>query len=207
LADENPGQRNIRLDDDIAQLRHSLMNPLTVVMGYAELLSARKDLPEDVRLQVGRILEEAGECVRIIDRSRQMATETRDAGPDAPPPKRRILMVDDEPVIRKLAAEILSPEYEVHGVPDADAAVRALLTEDFDLVLLDLDLGGPIGGKSLYETLQVQQPEVADRVVFVTGGAVTQEDMDFLGRSGRECIAKPFHINQLKDVVARATSL
>lgn len=197
----------MRIDEDIAQLRHSLMNPLTVVMGYAELLASRKDLPEDVRMQVGRILEEASECVRIIDRSRQMASETRDAGSVSGPVKRRVLMVDDEPVIRKLAAEILSPEYQVHGVPDADTAIRSLLTEDFDLVLLDLDLGGPVGGRSLYETLLVQQPEVAERVVFVTGGAVTEDDLAFLAGSGRECIAKPFHISQLRDVVARATAL
>lgn len=207
MADDRTGHPNMRIDEDIAQLRHSLMNPLTVVMGYAELLASRKDLPEDVRMQVGRILEEASECVRIIDRSRQMASETRDAGSVSGPVKRRVLMVDDEPVIRKLAAEILSPEYQVHGVPDADTAIRSLLTEDFDLVLLDLDLGGPVGGRSLYETLLVQQPEVAERVVFVTGGAVTEDDLAFLAGSGRECIAKPFHISQLRDVVERATAL
>lgn len=207
MVDERQEHRSARFGDEIAQLRHSLMNPLTVVMGYAELLSARKDLPDEVRMQVSRILEEAAECVRIIDRSRQISSEVREEGPDAGPSKRRVLMVDDEPVIRKLAAEILGGECDVVGVADADGAIRALLTDDFDLVLLDLDLGGEVGGKSLYETLVVQQPDVANRVVFVTGGAVSAEDMEFLANSGREWIAKPFHINQLKDAVARAVAL
>ena len=197
-----------RESETIGRLHHSLMNPLTVVVGYAQLLAARRDLDEDVRNQATRILEEARECVRIIERYRHAGggegkAEASLASGSAGPARRRVLVVDDEPVILKLSSEVLGSEHDVVGAADADEAVRRLLTEDFDVVLLDLNLGGRIGGRRLYETLLVQQPEVAERVVFVTGGVISEEEQDFINGSGRECIQKPFHIRVLRDIVSR----
>jgi len=195
-------------DRELSKLYHALMNPLTVVLGYAQLLASRKDLDEDVRNQVARILEEARECSRIIERAR--AASPRAAAPasgavsqagDAP--RRRVLVVDDEPVIQKLTAEALGAENDVVGVSTAVEAAQRLLAEDFDVVLLDLSLGGEISGRALYETLVVQQSDVAEKVVFVTGGIQNAEVVDFVTRSGREFLQKPFHLRTLREVVAR----
>jgi len=193
-------------DRELSKLYHALMNPLTVVLGYAQLLSARKDLDEDVRTQVLRILEEARECSRIIERARAASPRPRTSGEPSTgeaEPRRRVLVVDDEPVIQKLTSEALSGENEVVGVATAVEAAQRLLGEDFDVVLLDLGLGGELGGRGLYEALVAQQPEVAERVVFVTGGVVDSETQLFVTRSGREYIQKPFTLRTLRDVVAR----
>jgi CheY-like chemotaxis protein len=188
------------------------MNPLTVVVGYAQLLATRHDLDEEARGQVSRILQEARECVRIIERARQAAPVVtprvpEGAAPDPSPAgqvlRRRVLVVDDEPVILKLTNEILGGQHDVIGAPTADDALRRLLIEDVDVVLLDLNLGGPIGGRQLFQTLQLQQPEVAERVVFMSGGAVGQEEQAFLANCGRECLQKPFNIKMLRETVQR----
>lgn len=195
-------------DRELSKLYHALMNPLTVVLGYAQLLSSRKDLDEDVRAQVTRILEEARECSRIIERAR--AASPRQATPapasesmDSGGPRRRVLVVDDEPVIQKLTAEALGAENDVVGVGTADDAAQRLLGEDFDVVLLDLALAGDMSGRAFYEILAAQQPEVAERVIFVTGGFLDSDVQDFVTRSGREYLQKPFHLRTLREVVAR----
>jgi CheY-like chemotaxis protein len=195
-------------DRELSKLYHALMNPLTVVLGYAQLLSSRKDLDQDVRAQVTRILEEARECSRIIERAR--ASSPRSASPASPSgpqaggaPRRRVLVIDDEPVIQKLTAEALGADSDVVGVSTGAEAAQRLLAEDFDVVLLDLSLGGEISGRALYETLTVQQSDVAERVVFVTGGIQDAEVQEFVTRSGREFLQKPFHLRTLRDVVAR----
>ena len=197
-----------RRDRDLAGLCHALMNPLTVVLGYAQLLSARKDLDEDVRTQVSRIAQEAKECSRLIEQvrsatSRPLSLETSRAAV-ADLPRRRVLVVDDEPVIQKLTAEALGRDNLVVGVSSAEEAHQRLLTESFDVVLLDLSLAGEISGRTFYENLLVHQPEIAGCVVFVTGGFVDIEVQDFVTNSGREFLQKPFHLRALRYVVARA---
>ena len=203
-------QGGSREGDFAARLHHALMNPLTVVVGYAQLLAARKDLDEDVKNQVNRILEEARECVRLVERARADRHPAVPAAPGTTPEprpqsdvRRKILVVDDETVILRLTAEVLGAEFEVSGIGDADEALRTLLIEDFDLVLLDVNLGGRISGRELFTTLQVQQPEVAERVVFMTGGVVGVEEDAFLNATQRECLRKPFHINVLRETVRR----
>ncbi len=194
------------LDSEVmSHLRHALMNPLTVVVGYAQLLAARRDLPDDVRNQVTRIAEEARECVRILEQTRRTPRAV-EADPEVVPQggySRRILVVDDEPVILKLTAEVLGGDYDVTGTTSADEALRKMLTDDFDIVLLDLNLGGRINGQQLYETLEIQHPDMVDRLVFVTGGALKAEEQDFLARSGRPCLRKPFSIKAMRDLVKR----
>jgi CheY-like chemotaxis protein len=187
----------------MAKLHHALMNPLTVVVGYSQLLAARRDLPDDVRTQVNRILDEARECVRLIERSRQPSDNLRSSESAEEGGRFKILVVDDEPVILKLASEVLGGLYDVIGVQDGDTALRSMVTADFDLVLLDMNLGGEMDGRALYETLLLQQPEMAERVVFITGGTSTESENAFLNSSGRVCIRKPFHIKTLRDIVAR----
>ncbi|MBM4396195.1 MAG: response regulator [Deltaproteobacteria bacterium] len=196
-----------------AHLHHDLMNPLTVVVGYAQMLADRPDLDEEARSQARRILEEARECVRIVERARAAVHAARraEAAPAAVAvatggAKKRVMIVDDEQVILRLTAEILHAEFDVTTCDNANEALRKLLIDEYDLVLLDLNLGGRIGGRELYDTLLVQQPEVADRVVFVTGGIVSDDEQDFITSSGRECIQKPFHINALREAVRRLTA-
>ena len=195
-------------DVELSKLYHALMNPLTVVLGYAQLLSARKDLDEEVREQVSRILDEARECSRIVERARSSSPRARSSAAASGSggggtARRRVLVVDDEPVIQKLTAEALGPGCDVVGVSSTVEAAQLLLSEDFDVVMLDLSLSGEISGRALYETLLVQQSDVAERVVFVTGGSRDPDEAEFVTNSGRESLRKPFHLRTLREVVDR----
>lgn len=215
-------------DGDAERLRHALMNRLTVVVGYAQLIAGRSDLDAETRSRVEQILSEAGECVRIVeawsrglsrhgvrvpDEPRRASTTASHPPPVAHPQQGegdspgfrtgRILVVDDEVIIRTLARNVLMPVHDVTTSETAEEALRLLMGDDFDVVLIDLNLGGPIGGRSLYETMRVHHPEVATRVVFMSGGPVGADEIRFLEESGRPYIQKPFTIDTLRAVVRK----
>ncbi|MBC8072529.1 MAG: response regulator [Deltaproteobacteria bacterium] len=115
----------------------------------------------------------------------------------------RILVADDEPLITSLVARALAPEHEVVCVADGDEVLR-MLAEDpgFDIVMLDLSMRR-IGGIAVYDELAIRAPELAERVMFLTGGAITEDDQDFLARSVRPRLDKPFSLVELRIAVAR----
>lgn len=221
--------RDIACDDEtfenVERIRHALMNRLTVVVGYAQMLATRPDLDSEIRTRAEHILSQANECVEIIeswrvgrptpdDPATTKADPARDFGrpPNAPTepgnggsvvtPRGRVLVVDDEVIIRTLARNVLSPIHNVETCESAGEALNKIETgEEFDVVLLDLNLDGPAGGQRLYESLQARYPDVAKRVVFISGGAVGPDEVRFLMQSGCHYIQKPFHIEDLRRVI------
>lgn len=191
-----------RDEDRISWIHHALMNPLTVIIGYAEMLSQSKGISEDARGQAVHILEQARECARIIERYGRGPQPAKPEGETRKTAvaRRRILAVDDEAAILKLVSEVLGSEHHVLGCADADEALQQLLVDEFDVVFLDLNLGQFVSGRELYRTLLLQQPEVASRVVFMTGGAVTDDEQDFLDNCGRPFLAKPFDFAVLREL-------
>lgn len=115
----------------------------------------------------------------------------------------KILVADDEPLITSLVARALTRDHEVVCVADGDEALR-LLAEDprFDIVMLDLSMRR-VGGIAVYDELAAQVPALAERVMFLTGGATTESDQSFLARSPRPRLDKPFSLAELRTAVAR----
>ncbi len=86
----------------------------------------------------------------------------------------RILLVDDDPGVRKALARILSPRFEIVDAADGTEAVARIANgEMFDVILLDLEM--PMDGKKTFEEIQRLRPELADRVIVVTGGGRSVE--------------------------------
>ena len=108
-----------------------------------------------------------------------MATKVR--GSQLNTLKRRLLVVDDEPELRKLLKTYLSKEgYDVEAVEDADAMDRYLSCHDVDLVILDLMLPGEDGlsigrrlrsQKNLPIIILSARGEELDRIVGLEMGA------------------------------------
>src|SRR5213594_1628588 len=74
----------------------------------------------------------------------------------------RVLVIDDEPIIRDVLHDILSREgYVIDSVPDAESGLKALDSGERDLIILDLMLPG-IGG---FETLKEIKRRDPDSVV------------------------------------------
>jgi DNA-binding response OmpR family regulator len=116
----------------------------------------------------------------------------------------RILIVDDEPALRRTLERALTGyHYEVVSVADPHSAYQMLSETTFDLVLLDLRLP-QIGGDTLFLAIIRQWPRLRDRVILMSGDPWS-EQMDW-PRELAACpiLAKPFSLEALAKTVRAA---
>ena len=117
--------------------------------------------------------------------------------------EKNVLIVDDEPAIRSILARIISSKgHQPHTAPNGKAALSKLAKNAYDLLIVDLKMFG-LSGRKLYETLTEEQPDTANKIVFITGDTMTEETNDFLTSSGRPYLAKPFSPNEIMDIVEK----
>jgi two-component system cell cycle sensor histidine kinase/response regulator CckA len=114
----------------------------------------------------------------------------------------RLLLVDDEPSLGRALAAALQDEHEVVAVTSGQAALDLLAVDDgFDLVLCDLMMPR-MSGMDLWARVNASRPALADRFVFVTGGAFTPEAIRFLAADHPQ-MEKPFDLAQLREMLRR----
>jgi CheY-like chemotaxis protein len=122
----------------------------------------------------------------------------------------KVLVIDDEPMIRSLVNRLLSGRFRVTAVEGVRAALAALnQASDYDAILCDLMMPGE-SGMDFFGVLRRLYPDLLDRVGFITGGAVTPDTNKFLETSARPVLNKPFNAQSLASFVeqligARAT--
>ena len=112
-------------------------------------------------------------------------------------------MIDDEPDVGDSVRRILSRDHRVEVSSSAREALQRLAARPYDLVLCDLLMPG-MTGMDLHAHLLVNAPEVARRMVFMTGAAFGPEASAFLGAVGRPSVEKPFDARSLRACVAKA---
>jgi DNA-binding NtrC family response regulator len=112
-------------------------------------------------------------------------------------PPLRILLCEDEPLIRMLLADTLSGEG--HHVVEASSA-KAALQHDLDSVdVLVTDIGLPDGsGVELAQAVRIRRPGLP--VIYATGRA----DHDLTLDAHSAAVIKPYQAEQLLDAMERA---
>jgi DNA-binding NtrC family response regulator len=119
---------------------------------------------------------------------------------------KRLLLVDDEPMLRFTLRLMLEDSFEVVV---ADSAAQARLEIDaaprFDVVLSDMQMPGATG-QDLYRWAVEMHPELAGRFVFMTGGACTEASRAFLASRDVVSVEKPFEFDALLTLVVRAAN-
>jgi len=117
--------------------------------------------------------------------------------------KAKILVVDDEPVVRQLLSQILTEDgHEVETTADGKDALNMIKNNEYSLILVDMKLPGISGGE-LYEHVKEIAEPLAQRVVFITGDVMGADTEAFITRTKVPCITKPFDVKQLKAEVRR----
>jgi len=96
---------------------------------------------------------------------------------------------------------MLLSHHDVETMLGAKEALR-LFGQDraFDVVLCDLQMP-EMSGSELYETVRQRWPELAQRFIFITGGACSQEARRFLESPGLAFIHKPFQVGELLELI------
>jgi two-component system, NtrC family, response regulator HydG len=118
------------------------------------------------------------------------------------PARGRILVVEDEEIVRELLIGMLREEgYEVDGIATGEEALRALDRELYDLVLLDLNLPG-MHGMSVLSAAPALQTD-AQFIVMTAFGSVDNA-VEAMKLGAFDYINKPFRTEELLLTLQRA---
>ena len=117
----------------------------------------------------------------------------------APPQAIRILVIDDEISVSTAIKRILSV-HDVVTMSDGRQALELMATQDFDVILCDLRMPN-FSGIDFYKAVEHQHPMMKQRVIIITGGAVSRDSIDFLSAFNGEVLRKPFRLESLHESI------
>lgn len=113
----------------------------------------------------------------------------------------RILVVEDEPTVARLIADVLEEEgMRVDVLLDGREALDRAASESYDLVICDMKMPG-LDGQHFLRTLQRTGNSLRDRFLFVTGDIIAAQTREFLERNRLPYVAKPFRVEELTEKV------
>ena len=114
----------------------------------------------------------------------------------------RILVVDDERVIREILAEFLALEgFAVHTVEDGEKALDELRLHPYDLLITDLKMPR-LSGLQLLERIEAERLGVL--TVLMTGFGTVETAIEAMKKGAYDYLLKPFKVEEVIHVVERA---
>ena len=115
-----------------------------------------------------------------------------------------VLLIEDEPAVMAYVRAAL--ERGGYPVVCCESGVDALcLLENgaFLGVVSDMRTPGGVDGGQVHAWIVRHRPELASRVVFITGDIANEETVATLRQTGAPCVEKPFRVQQFIEVVSK----
>ncbi|MEE8550881.1 MAG: response regulator, partial [Gemmatimonadota bacterium] len=107
----------------------------------------------------------------------------------------RVLVVEDDEVLRQLMVEVLSDQgYEVVAIETGERGLEAMERELFDVILLDINLPGMDGMEVLRRTPS-RQPDA--QIVIMTAFGTVDTAVAAMKQGAFDYINKPFSTEEL----------
>jgi PAS domain S-box-containing protein len=130
-----------------------------------------------------------------------------DAAPEPSPVvsalRGRVLVIDDDAMVLSTIRRTLRREHDVTAIRDPREAIVLLASgENFDMVLCDLMMPH-LNGAQVFNEVKRLRPELAERVVFTTGGATNATSVAFLADLANDVIEKPFSVTAVMALARR----
>jgi DNA-binding NtrC family response regulator len=114
----------------------------------------------------------------------------------------KVLLVDDEAeFLDTLAERMRNRGMQVTTSMSAVDAVHKTVADDFDAVILDLQMPGVDGIQAL-KALKQRKPDL--QVIFLTGHATVQKSVEAMKLGAMDLLEKPADINELTDKILKA---
>ncbi len=113
-----------------------------------------------------------------------------------------VLLIEDEPTVLALVRAVLEGHgYSVVACESGADALRLLEAGNFHGVVSDMRTPGGVDGAQVYAWIASHRPELARRLVFITGDIANEETAATLRRTGAPCVEKPFRVHDFISVV------
>ncbi len=140
-------------------------------------------------------------CIRLPlgDASLDTSGHKQELSPEPRP--NRVLVVDDEPEVAELIAEILGKDgFDVDVARSGAEALIHLTKASYDVVLSDLNMP-EMDGAGLFDALSRDFPELVARTGFITGDTMGVASQRMLRVSRRPFMEKPVTPSELRRLV------
>ena len=112
---------------------------------------------------------------------------------------RKLLVVDDEPLVRQTLSYCLEDEYDVVAVASGEEAIEASKREAFPVVILDLCMEGISGIETLKHLKKIHESQ---NVIILTAYESTESAISALNLGAFNYLTKPFERKHLKEVIS-----
>ena len=123
---------------------------------------------------------------------------------DATVAQTRVLVIDDEAVIGLVCRRALRPAgYEVETYEQPRAGLEAALSQDFDLILVDLMMP-ELSGLDILK--RVKAAGVGSEVVIITGHSTVESAVEAMKEGAADYLSKPFSPNRAATTWSPTTS-
>jgi PAS domain S-box-containing protein len=114
----------------------------------------------------------------------------------------RILVVDDEKIVRDLLKEALEDDgHEICTAENAVETITLLDEHDFDVAILDINLPG-LSGMVLLEEVSKSSPRT--RVIMMTGDPTLETAAQSVKSGAFDYLIKPFNMKEVSNSISRA---
>ncbi|MGD8243322.1 MAG: response regulator [Desulfobacterales bacterium] len=114
----------------------------------------------------------------------------------------KVLLVDDEEeFLDTLAERMRNRDMQVTTSMSAVDAVHKTAVEDFDVIVLDLQMPG-MDGIQAFKALKQRKPDL--QVIFLTGHATVQNGIEAMKLGAMDFLEKPADINELTERIKKA---
>jgi DNA-binding NtrC family response regulator len=115
-----------------------------------------------------------------------------------------VLLIEDEPaVMAYVRAALERSGYQVVTAASGADALSLLAGGEFQGIVSDMRTPGGVDGAQVHAWIADHRPELASKVVFITGDIANEETVATLQKTGAPCVEKPFRVQQFISVVER----
>jgi CheY-like chemotaxis protein len=121
-----------------------------------------------------------------------------------PRPAAAILVIEDEPSVRAFVRAALERRgYKVVQASSGAAGLQLLERGSFAGVISDIRMPGNINGADVHEWIRTNQPQMASRLILISGDTANSETQHLLASSDTPCLEKPFRVQKLISMVEK----
>jgi CheY-like chemotaxis protein len=115
-----------------------------------------------------------------------------------------VLLIEDEPAVMDFVRSALERSgYKVVCAESGADALGLLASGDFHGVVSDMRTPGGVDGAQVYAWIAANRPQLASKLVFITGDIANEETATTLRHTGAPCVEKPFRVQQFIAVVEK----
>ena len=111
----------------------------------------------------------------------------------------RVLIIDDEPIIRFVLSMIFKKNAEVKTVASAEEAIAELRSQFYDLCFLDIVLPG-MNGLEAMKIISEISPKT--KVAIMTGSSPDETMKMIIDDLAYEFIEKPFELSRIREIAS-----